>query len=242
MPKILFLDLETAPNLGWVWGKWEQNVIAFEEDWYILSFAYKWQGQAKVHFKGLPDYTGYDKNKKNDKKLVQDLWKIMDEADIIVAHNGERFDIKKSNARFVYHGLTPPSPYKTVDTLKVARKIFRFDSNKLNDLGVTLGLGKKLPNTGFDLWKRCMDGVLAAWRDMKAYNVQDIVLLEKIYNRFKAWDKGHPNLKLYSRPDACPTCQSIHVQKRGLSRLQQTIKQRWTCMSCGAWWSGKFVK
>ncbi len=127
-PSIILLDIETAPSLGYVWGIWEQNVISVKEEWFILSFATKVLGVGKPVIYALPDYKHYKRNHYDDEALVKELWKILDEADVVIAHNGDRFDIKKSNARFIYHGLKPPSPYKTIDTLKIARKHFNFNS------------------------------------------------------------------------------------------------------------------
>src|SRR5712664_1179773 len=192
--KILFLDIETAPSLGWVWGKWQQNVIDFKKDWYMLSFAYKWANEDQIHVKGLIDYPGYKRHTENDKALAKDLWKLLDEADIIIAQNGDAFDIPKINTRFLIHGLQPPSPYKTVDTLKIARKAFAFDSNKLDDIGHYLKIGRKLPHTGFHLWKGCMSGDPESWKTMKEYNAHDIDLLEQLYYKVRAWDKQHPQV------------------------------------------------
>ena len=96
--KIVFVDIETAPSLGWTWGpKWETSIIDFKTNWYILSFSYKMAGEKKVHTRCLCDYPGYKKDLENDKELVKDLWCIFDEADIIVGHNLDKFDIKKWN-------------------------------------------------------------------------------------------------------------------------------------------------
>lgn len=241
-PRILFLDIETTPLLGWVWGKWKQNVIAFKQDSYMLSFAYRWMGDSTIRVKALCDYPNYSRNKRNDGLLVRDLWKLLDRADIVIAHNGDRFDIRKTNSRLVYHRLPPPSPFKTIDTLKIARSSFRFDGNSLNDLVHFLKLGAKLPHTGFHLWESCMHGNPKAWVQMKEYNIHDIVLLEKVYHRLKAWAKSHPNLAIYSNSKCCPTCQSDDVQKRGLRYLVKRIKQQYNCMNCGAWFTGEFVK
>ncbi len=149
--KILLLDIETAPSVGYVWGKYDQNVIEMERDWFVLSFAYKWLDSLGVTVRGLPDYEGYKPGASDDKKLMSDLWELLNAADIVVAHNGDSFDIKKSNARFLAHNLSPPATYKTFDTLKMAKKHFRFDSNRLNDLGKSLGIGTKVPHVGFAL-------------------------------------------------------------------------------------------
>lgn len=234
-PKVLFFDCENAPNLGYVWGKWEQNVIAYEKNWYFLSFAYKWQGSRAIQCVALPDFPAFDKNKENDRYLVERLWAILDEADVVIAHNGDRFDLRKANARFVAHGLRPPSPYKTVDTLKVARRYFQFDSNKLDDLGQYLGVGRKLPHTGKHLWFGCMSGDTKSWATMRRYNSQDVALLERVYLKLRPWASTHPNLNHISRLSGCPTCQSSNVQFRGFNHTKTGKRQRMQCKDCGTW-------
>src|ERR1035437_2983089 len=126
-PKICFFDIETAPSLGYFWGKiWETNIIEVQAPWYMLSFAYKWLGEKKVHVHALPDYRTFKKDKEDDKELVEDLHDLFDQADILIAHNGDSFEIRKANAAFNPQGFRPPSPYKTMDTLKAARRFFQF--------------------------------------------------------------------------------------------------------------------
>ncbi len=237
--KIAFIDLETAPSLGWVWAKWDTNVIDFQRDWYILSYAVKWAGEKKIEVKGLIDYPGYKKDVENDKELVKDLWKVFDKADILIAHNGDGFDILKANTRFILHKLEPPTPYKTVDTLKVARKMFRFDSNKLDDLGHYFNIGRKLPHTGFHLWKGCMTGDPKSWQLMLRYNAHDVELLEKLYYLLQAWTPTHPNVNQGATPnEACPKCGSKDVQRRGFSYTLLRQKQRYQCNNCHGWYEG----
>jgi uncharacterized protein YprB with RNaseH-like and TPR domain len=204
--------------------------------------AWKWLGQDVVNVRGLCDYPLYSTDKSNDKSLLVDLWDVFNDADIVIAHNGDAFDIKKSNARFVIHDMPQPSPYKTVDTLKIARKHFKFESNKLNDLGSYLQVGNKTTHTGWSLWKGCMDGDLDAWEKMKEYNAQDVLLLESIYLKLRPWSTSHPDLNLYSHAEACPTCQSQKVQRRGFSYAKTQVRQRFHCQDCGSWFSGKIVK
>src|SRR6185369_15639239 len=128
-----------------------------------------------VFSKALPDYTGYKPRSYDDKKLVLDLWKLLDEADIVVAHNGRSFDVKVCKGRFIYHGLQPPSPFKQVDTKELAKKVARFNSNKLDDLSSLLFNQKKI-KTDFDLWEGCINGDPKAWADMVRYNEKDVVL------------------------------------------------------------------
>lgn len=230
--KILIYDIENSPTVVTTWSLWEANAIETLEEWYILSYAYKWFGESKVHVVSLPDFRGYSKDKHNDKKLCESLIKLFDEADVIIAHNGDQHDQKKSNARFIFHGFTPPSPYKSIDTKKVARKYFKFNSNSLSNLGIFFKLGDKLKNEGMHMWRGCMDGDIKMWRKMCTYNKQDVVLLEKIYLRMRPWIKNHPTMSPYG---ICSNCDSAKLQKRGFSVSRTNTRQRLQCLSCGAW-------
>jgi len=241
-PKVLLFDVETAPSLGYVWEKYETNVLDFVNEWYLLCFAAKWL-DGKMMTYSLPDFDGYKPGSENDKKLVKRLWELFDEADILIAHNGDQFDIKKANARFAYYNLPPPSPYKTVDTLKVARRYFQFTSNKLDDLGNHLGYGRKLAHTGFHLWKGCMKGDPKSWKHMVEYNKRDVVLLEKIYLHFRPWVQGHPNISVLKElPNGCPNCGSHNVKRDGHSITKTGKYQQYRCKDCFAWSRGTVNK
>lgn len=234
--RILLLDIETAPTLAYVWSAWQTNIIDIEQDWYILSFAGKWLDQDKIFCHSLEECTGDE--------LIERLWNLFDEADIIVGHNGDQFDIKKSNAMFLRKGYKPPRPYKTVDTKKIAKKNFKFDKNTLNDLARILGVGEKVKHAGFDLWLGCMNDDSTSWATMREYNIQDVRLLEGIYNVLRPWHSAHPDLRLWEDEDtqSCPSCGNHNIQRRGFSYAKVQIRQRYNCQDCGAWWSGKVVK
>lgn len=236
-PKILVFDIETAPNLAYVWGKYEQNVIQYETEWYMLCYAAKWLGKKKFMTSKLNDFPSrFKKNPNDDYGVVKELWKLLDEADIVISHNGKKFDVKKSNARFLYHGLPPPSPFKQIDTLTESRKYFKFNSNRLDDIGNLLGVGRKLQHEGFGLWLKCMKGNKTAWNKMIRYNKQDVILLESVYEKFKPYITNHPNIGLYQQKEfACPNCGSNHLQKRGFSMTKVSMFQRYQCQECGAW-------
>lgn len=205
--KVLLFDIENTPNLAYTWGKYQQDVNRFAKEWWMLCFGYKWLDEKATHVLALPDFPGYAKDKSNDRALVQELRDLIDEADVVVAHNGDRFDMPKAKARWLIHGIDPPSPVKQIDTLKIARLHFMFNSNSLGDLGETLGLGGKGDTGGFDTWLECMAGDPVAWRRMIKYCRQDVRLLEKVYLRMLPYIERHPNLALISgRPEACPKC------------------------------------
>lgn len=235
--KILLYDIETMSNLAYVWAKYEQNVIAYEKEWYMLSFAYKWLDEKQTYVKSLPDFKSYRRNKMDDKALVTELWKLFNEADIIIAHNGASFDIKKTNAKFIEHGLVPPSPYKIIDTKLVAKRYFNFNSNKLDDLANLFGFGRKIDTGGFELWLGCASGDEKSWKKMCTYNKHDVVLLEKIYLKMRPWMVNHPHMgTLNDDRDSCSNCGEDKLQKRGFGiRGNFTKVQRYQCTGCGAW-------
>lgn len=236
--KILYYDIETAPNMSYVWGHYDQNVIAHEREWYILCVSWRWEHENKTHCAALTDWPGaYKSDPENDYHVVRTLHELLNEADIIVAHNGDKFDKRKANTRFIHHGLGPTSPVLAIDTLKVARKYFYFNSNKLDDLGQFLGIGRKVSTGGWETWAGCMRGEAAAWKRMIRYAKRDVVLLRKVYMAMRAWDESHPNLNMYDELDGCPTCRAPRsaLQKRGPKRTKTMAYQLYYCTKCGAW-------
>ena len=239
-PKVLFIDIETAPNLVWMWSMWKEwnSTEMQEREWYILCWCAKWLGDNKMHSSALVDFSrDYKADKENDHAILEKIWQLLDEADIVIGHNALEFDIKKLNARFMKHDMTPPSPYKIVDTCLSARKYFGFTSNKLGDLGKFLGLGEKINTGGFKLWRECMLGNLKSWGLMVKYCAQDVLLLEKVYLKLLPFIDNHPNVGVYLTGEdiKCPKCGSDQLQKRGFAFTGQSKYHRLQCMKCGAW-------
>lgn len=245
-PRILLIDIETSPILGYTWGMYDQTLLKLIEPSKIICAAWKWFGKGPIHVRGLPDYRGYRPGIKNinDKALVRELWELLNKADVVIAHNGDSFDIKKMNARFIAHKFGLPSDYKTIDTKKVAKKTFRFDSNKLDLIGDYLGEGRKESTGGFELWDNCIDGDLSAWAKMRSYNRRDVALLEKVYIRLRPFISNHPNLNILAKREGynCPACQSSRVYARGKAITKTGIYTRWQCQDCGSWSSSKFMR
>lgn len=236
-PKILFLDIETAPDVVWTWGVYQANAIAVKEHWYLLSFAAKWRGSKDVLVKGLVDYKGYKGGSSTERELLEDVWALLDDADIVVAHNGASFDCKKLNARFIAHDMLPPSPYKVVDTKRDLKKVAVYSSNRLNWLSKQFKIGSKtMEHHDFELWQGCMDGDRKSWKEMKEYNSHDVVLLEKLYNKIAAWIP-QPNGSAHSSDQRCPNpaCNSRKLHARGYQRTTTRIYRRFQCQACGTW-------
>lgn len=242
-PTLVFFDIETAPSLGWYFDLYKEgNIVDTEQPWFMLSFAWKRYGDKSVQCRALCDYPGYKPDKPDDSALVKELWKIFDSADILIGHNVDRFDRKKTNSRFLGLNLPPPSPYKTIDTLKIAKANFAQDSNRLAALGKFLGLGGKLPTTGWDTWRGAIKGDPKSWSLMKRYNKRDVALLEQVYLKLRPWHKSHPDLRAYTGTTGCPACSSKRVQCRGFNVAKTQKTQRMQCQDCGHWYSGRIIR
>lgn len=234
--KILLIDIETSPNLAYVWGIWEQN-IALNQMVTVsktLCWSAKWLGEKRVMFDSIHQST--------EKQMLKGIHKLLDEADVVVHYNGRKFDVPTLNKEFLLNGMNPPAPYKQVDMLQVARGAFRFQSNKLDHVAKQLGLGHKVTHEGFELWVKCMAGDNAAWKRMKKYNMHDVVLLEKVYQKMLPWIKGHPNRSAHDGVESCTRCGGRKLQRRGEGRNASGTYARFQCVDCGGWSSGAVTK
>lgn len=241
MAKILIIDIETAPIMGKVWSLWKQNVSLnqIENDWYIMSYCAKWHGKDGVQYNDCRDSISLE-NGGDDYALLEELHELLDEADIVVAHNGDRFDIPKINARLILNGFAPPSPYRTIDTVKIAKRSFKFTSNKLEYLTKNLCEDQKLSHgkfPGMELWNECMKGNEEAWDEMEEYNRMDVISLEELYNKLRPWMPNHPNVNVDALGEevACPKCGGNHLQRRGYAYTNKGKYQRYQCVDCGGW-------
>jgi rRNA maturation protein Nop10 len=233
--KLLLLDIETAPNLAYTWGLWKQNVSLdqLEKASEMICWGAKWLGEKEVLFKSV-----YHHNKK---QMLQTLHKLLDDADIVIHYNGRTFDIPIINKEFITNKMSPPSPYRQIDLIETAKRTFRFESNKLDFLCRQLGIGNKEKHEGFMLWKKCMAGNSKAWAEMRKYNMKDVLLTEKLYNKLKPWIAVHPNMGLYDGVDGCPKCGSKDYMKRGPGYTKLTKYQRYRCNVCLSYFIGDRV-
>ena len=230
--KILLIDIETSPNTANVWGLYNQNVSLNQlmESSYVMCWAAKWLGEKEVHFSSMMETT--------HRRMIRKVHKLLDEADAVIHYNGTKFDIPTLNKEFLLLGLRPPAPYKEIDLLKTSRQKFKFPSNKLDYVAQALELGEKVKHIGHELWIRCMNKDKDAWNMMKKYNIHDVVLLEKVYEKMLAWIKNHPNQNAYHDGTVCPTCGGSNLMKRGVSCNSTHKYQRYVCRDCNTWSRG----
>jgi predicted RNA-binding Zn-ribbon protein involved in translation (DUF1610 family) len=231
--RILYFDLETAPLLAYIWNPTDDYVThdRLIHDSWILTWSAKWAHETKVLTGCVTPTEAIDQD---DSRILNDLANLIRSADIVVAHNGDRFDIPVLNGRLIQLGLEPIGPVRSIDTLKLARRTFKIAYKNLDYLGEILGLGRKL-KTGFDLWKRAYHGDPKALKAMSKYNVQDVVLLEKVFHAMKPYVSGLGRLVEpdYDGQFACPTCGSEDLTRRGYHRTSTGTYQRYGCNSCG---------
>lgn len=230
-----FWDIETGFNkiasfsagkVNWI------NASLILKERYIICAAYKDKGSKKVHtISVLDDKKRFKKDPCDDYYVVKEIHKMISEADVMIAHFGDAFDMKFFNGRCLYHGIPPLPPVIQEDTYKMAKSKFKLNSLKLDYLGQLLGVGNKI-RTEEQLWLDCLFGKVKAVRDMVTYNKQDVVLLEKVYDRLEPFCKTKFNYNHYTTTDCCPRCGSEEFIKKGAVPLIVNTYQGYMCKKC----------
>jgi len=232
-PKTLIFDIETSPLLVYTWGLFKQNIgiNQIKDDWYVLCWGAKWVGSDEVISAELESF---ESRLHSEFTVVYKLWELLNEADIVVAHNAVAFDVKKMNAKFLEWELPQPTPFRIVDTLNIVKQQFRLTSNKLDYVARFLEQGGKI-KTDFSLWQGCMDDNKQSWVDMVKYCKQDVTELEDVYHSIKGWDKKHPNVALYSdkEDEMCTVCGGTDLKPVGHATTNISKFEALRCGGCG---------
>jgi uncharacterized protein YprB with RNaseH-like and TPR domain len=230
--KKLFFDIETSPNIGLFWtAGYKQNISpeSIIKERAIICIAYKWAGDNKTHA------LTWD-NSQNDKAMLEKFIKVANEADELIGHNGDRFDLPWIRTRCLYHRVPAFPNYTTLDTLKNARSKFKFNSNKLDYIAKFLGIGAKV-HTGYDLWKNIvLNNDKKALKEMVEYCKNDVVILENVYNEMSPYipAKTHHGVLIGGEKHSCPECGSddMKFSKKRMSAAG-TPRIQLQCQSCG---------
>jgi len=240
-PRILVYDIETAPLLGYVWSLWNNNLglNQLNRDWYIMSWAAKWMGEDEVYY----DSQQKAVNPEDERAMLLGLHELLKEADIVVTHNGKKFDEKKLNSRFLALGLPPVGKKKHIDTCQIAKREFGFTSNKLEYLTDKFNVkSKKLKHSNFpgmELWVECIKGNQKAWKEMIEYNVEDVVSLEELYMKLMPWDNTVNFNLFHDREETFCNCGSTEFSKNGFAYTAVSKFQRYVCKECGSHMRGR---
>ena len=233
--KILTLDIENAPMLSYHWQLWDQSIhqpMRIENNRsYMMSVAAKWLHSDEVFY--------FETRNEDDSAITAAIIKLVDEADIVVGHNAQKFDMKKINAYAILNGIEPPSPYRVVDTMLIAKKHFAFERNTLDYLSHVLCTSQKSSHkkfNGFELWSECIKGNEEAWEEMKHYNIQDVKVTEELYLILRPWAKGHPSVVTTSDSTVhrCTSCGSKDIHEDGYSVTNVSKFKRYKCNNCNS--------
>lgn len=235
-PKILVFDIETSPIEAYVWGLYDQNIALnqIKKDWNFLSWAAKWYGEPAKKTMYMDNSKSKDIH--NDKKLVKGLSKLLSKADIIITQNGDKFDVKKFNARAAINKLPPVGGFRSTDVLKESRKVFGFTSQSLEYTSNVLNTKyKKLKHSkfpGMELWTEIDKGNKKAWKAMKEYCIHDVLSTEEKFQKIRGWIKTQ-NLANYFDDDKLRChCGSTNLLFKGYTRTDTGKFKRWTCRTC----------
>jgi hypothetical protein len=241
-PKILFLDIETSLLLLYAFGIYDQNIPIdnIVQDYHLISWSAKWIFNEKVESMVL---TPEEAIAHNDKRIAMGIWDLVNEADIVVHFNGDKFDMRRMNTRFMINKLPPPNPYRqSVDLLKHVRRICGNTSNKLNYVNKILGLSLKIENSGMELWRKCFEGDAESLLKMEAYNRGDVVITESLYLEILPWITNHPNLNIWSDSETavCKNCGNSMLT--WLDKYYYTSNAKYQtckCEKCGSYGRSK---
>lgn len=240
-PKILLWDIESSFNVLYTFGLYGNDYIQPEniiQERSIFCISYQWYGQKKIHtISILDDKKRFKKDMHDDYYVVSEFKKIMDKADAHCGHNSDKFDMKMLNARIIVNKLDPLPKIISLDTLKMAKKYFKFNSNKLDYLAKFLGHKGKLENPK-GLWHDCMKGDVKALKHMAKYNRQDISALRFVFDKLIPFVKNYPlNMGMFLKGARCvnPTCGSVDIEWRGWNYTRVNKYRRFVCRTCGSW-------
>jgi DNA polymerase III alpha subunit (gram-positive type) len=241
-PNIILMDVETTPNMMATWSLWDQHMghkqIIKERS--LICASWKRLGEKKVHAVSIKDCAyRYKKDVYDDFHVIKKLRAALKDADIIIGHNGDKFDLKMFNGRCLVHGVPPMPPISTVDTLKVLKKEFRLNANRLDYVGKLLGYGGKY-FTEMKMWTDIIDPAVsykiksAQIDKMVEYNKRDVELLEKVYCRLVGWTRNHPTIGLImGKEDGCGHCGSDDLTPCKVPyRTKTRAYQMYVCNDC----------
>lgn len=232
-PKILLLDIETLPCWTRVWGLYKQRIphTNIIKDWCVLSWVSKWLYDSEVYSDIL---TPEEALNHDDGRILKSIWDMLEQADIVIAHNGKKFDIRKLKARFFAHKMKPTTPFQIIDTLKESQKELATTSHRLDYLGRLISNKGKI-ETNYELWIGCDEGDQESLDYMLKYNIEDVFLLEEVYLELRPWIHSHPSLALHSHSvtTECPYCESTELEEAGyyITPAGRYVSIR--CKECG---------
>lgn len=235
--KILHWDAEISPILGWAYNPYEGPLIRLEQDPKVVSVAWWWEGEKRIHCATLADFPNYKPDRFNidDSQLVAHIHGLLMDADVLVGHNATAFDYKIANARFLHYGLEPLDQKYFFDTLTKARRHFKMPKNTLDEIyRYIFGKEGKTKIKHSDVIWDCLEGDMGAWLKMKKYNIRDVEITRDVYFRIKPFCRFPINMNLLLRGKlVCTSCGSENFERTPRSKyLVTTQRFGYKCLDC----------
>ena len=193
-----------------------------------ICAAARWYGEEDVMFAAEWEVGGYD-------AFMRQVWSWVDEADILIGHNMAAFDSKHLMSGWAEMGLPAPSPFKVIDTLKIARGSLNMESNTLDSLAKRLGVESKSDKYDVRVAQAAVAGDKDAQARIEDYNRGDIVASEALFDRLRPYARNIPHLGMWTDDElACPSCghtmtvtgKTVHANVQRYEHL--------TCPNCGS--------
>lgn len=229
-PRVLIFDIESKPLLAYVWGLWDQNIglPMIKENGGMICFAAKWTDSPEIFY--FSDF------KDGHQGMLDAIWNLLSEADIVVGYNSDRYDIRRINNEFLLAGMTPPKPYKSVDLMKINKVRFDLPSRKLDYLVQQTGNGAKLDTGGFELWIGCMADDPESWKRMEEYNIHDVIVTEAAYFTLLPWQTNPIHFGMFTGDShSCPYCGSLKLEAKGVNHSFVQTYDQFLCLECKGW-------
>jgi hypothetical protein len=253
-PAILTVDIERLPG----WAKHQHRGLTVEGPFWDLNSwkhtigyrlppasvvrwprticaAWRWYGNKRVEFAAEWDEGGRE-------AFLRKVWDAYDAAEIVYGHNVDAFDTKKLQGEWTLIGLGKPSPFTSVDTLKVARRALGFESNQLGALCERLGIPTKVDKYDPDVAQAACDGDVKAQRRLRIYNQGDIVASEALVDRIRGLIPGHPHIGLYTGDEDCCGACGGKLEPSGFAPTAVTLYAAYRCTNCQAWYRRTNIK
>lgn len=234
--KRLFWDIETSYNVVRTWTVGYNVSITHNDiikERAIICICYKWEGEKKVY--------SLEWNKGDDKQLLIDFVKILNSADEIIGHNSDRYDERFVRTRCIYHRIPLPPSYQTLDTLKLSKSGFRFNSNRLDYIGKYLGVGGKMDTGGFKLWQDIVEkNDPKAMKKMVKYCKRDVQILENVFKTMNPYTKSktHVGVRMGNNKCSCPNCGSKRTEiNQTMASASGILKKKLRCKDCGKYFT-----
>jgi hypothetical protein len=241
-PRILIYDIECSPELSWTYPpEWQTSVIRMEDRQKLMSFSYKWYGENKIYHRSLADMPTFDTDHQDDSLLARELHDVMEAADIVMGHNNFSFDNKMANMFFVVNGIEPIPPYKVIDTKRMATSLFKFPSNKLDNLARLFSIKGKTETTIGSLWYKCyVEKDKKAYELLKDYNNQDVIVTEQLYEKMRPFMHQHPSLsRISGEYDSCPRCGGYSFRIKAYRTTNTARYHQYQCNECLGYFSDR---